>query len=68
MSPTFTTEKKIRKVDGTFYNDAIDCPGTPVSISSCLISKDKLRITTGLNQGDLIIAKIRASNQHTQIF
>jgi hypothetical protein len=53
---------EIRKVDGTFYADSIDCPGTPVSLTTCMIDMNMLRIQSGLSQGALIRAVIRAHN------
>jgi len=60
--PVDEFELMIRKADGTFYRDSVNCPGTPVSVTSCQIEMDTLREATGLVQGDLVRGKIRAHN------
>ena len=60
--PIVEYELLIRKPDGTFYKDAVNCPGIPTEPTYCLIEMDTLREQSGLVQGDLVRAKIRARN------
>jgi hypothetical protein len=49
FDPVDEYELMIRKADGTFYRDPMNCPGVPPSVISCLVEMDTLRIATGLN-------------------
>jgi hypothetical protein len=60
--PISRYEIMIRKPDGTFYKDEVNCPGLPVDQNYCYIEMDTLRVDSGLVQGDLVRAKIRAFN------
>lgn len=62
FDPVDEFELMIRKADGTFYRDTVNCPGTPVFITTCKIEMDTIRVATGLVQGDLVRGKIRARN------
>lgn len=39
---------QIRNADGTFYADGVNCPGTPVAQTSCLVEMDTLISATGM--------------------
>lgn len=60
--PIVEYEMMIRKPDGTFYKDAINCPGLPEEQTYCYVEMDTLRVQSGLAQGELVRAKIRARN------
>lgn len=46
--PITQYDLQIRKADGTFYADGVNCPGTPVSQTDCSIEMATLRTATGL--------------------
>jgi hypothetical protein len=48
FDPIDKYELMIRKADGIFYRDAVNCPGEPASDTSCFVEMDTLRIATGL--------------------
>ncbi len=60
--PVDQYDLQIMKLDNTFYSDAVNCPGTPVTQEFCHVEMDTLRTQSNLRQGDLIRAKIRARN------
>jgi hypothetical protein len=41
--PIVAYELLIRKPDGTFYKDEVNCPGVPVDPTYCYIEMDTLR-------------------------